>query len=41
MPDEPAYAMTNNAPRTVTEQGHEVLLIRQEGGFHHVLIRKA
>lgn len=31
----------NNVPRTVTEQGHQVLSIRQEGGFHHVLIRKA
>ena len=31
----------NNVPRTVTEQGHEVLSIRQEGGVHHVLIRKA
>jgi TusA-related sulfurtransferase len=31
----------NNVPRTVAEQGHEVLSIRQEGGVHHVLIRKA
>ena len=31
----------NNVPRTVTEQGHQVLSIRQEGSFHHVLIRKA
>ena len=31
----------NNVPRTVAEQGHQVLSIRQEGGFHHVLIRKA
>jgi tRNA 2-thiouridine synthesizing protein A len=30
----------NNVPRTVTEQGHQVLSIRQEGGVHHVLIRK-
>ena len=30
-----------NVPRTVTEQGHQVLSIRQEGGVHHVLIRKA
>jgi tRNA 2-thiouridine synthesizing protein A len=31
----------SNVPRTVTEQGDEVLSIRQEGGMHHVLIRKA
>jgi tRNA 2-thiouridine synthesizing protein A len=31
----------NNVPKTVTEQGHEVLSIRQEGGVYHVLIRKA
>ena len=31
----------NNVPRTVTEQGHEVLSIRQEAGVHHVLIRRA
>jgi tRNA 2-thiouridine synthesizing protein A len=31
----------NNVPRTVTEQGDEVLSIRQEGKVHHVLIRKA
>ena len=31
----------SNVPRTVTEQGDEVLSIRQEGGVHHVLIRKA
>jgi len=30
----------NNVPRTVTEAGHEVLAIREEGGVHHVLIRK-
>ena len=30
----------NNVPRTATEQGHQVLSIRQEGGVHHVLIRK-
>jgi tRNA 2-thiouridine synthesizing protein A len=30
----------NNVPRTVTEAGHEVLSIRQQGGVHHVLIRK-
>jgi tRNA 2-thiouridine synthesizing protein A len=30
----------NNVPRTVTEGGHAVLSIRQEGGVHHVLIRK-
>jgi tRNA 2-thiouridine synthesizing protein A len=29
-----------NVPRTVTEQGHQVLSIRQEGNVHHVLIRK-
>ena len=31
----------NNVPRTVTEAGHQVLSIRQEGKVHHVLIRKA
>ena len=31
----------NNVPRTATEQGHQVLSIRQENGVHHVLIRKA
>jgi TusA-related sulfurtransferase len=31
----------NNVPRTAAEQGHQVLSIRQEDGFHHVLIRKA
>lgn len=31
----------NNVPRTVTEQGHEVLSVRDENGIHHVLIRKA
>ena len=31
----------NNVPRTVTEQGHQVLSIRQEGEIHHVLIRKS
>lgn len=31
----------NNVPRTVAEEGHQVLSIRQEGGVHHVLIRKA
>jgi tRNA 2-thiouridine synthesizing protein A len=30
----------NNVPRTATEQGHQVLSIRQEGNVHHVLIRK-
>jgi TusA-related sulfurtransferase len=30
-----------NVPRIVTEQGHQVLAIRQEGNVHHVLIRKA
>jgi tRNA 2-thiouridine synthesizing protein A len=30
----------NNIPTTVTDQGHEVLSIRQEDGVHHVLIRK-
>jgi len=30
----------NNVPRTVTEQGDQVLSIRQEGKVHHVLIRK-
>ena len=30
-----------NVPRTVAEQGHQVLAIRQEGSVHHVLIRKA
>jgi TusA-related sulfurtransferase len=29
-----------NVPRTVTEVGHQVLSIRQEGNHHHVLIRK-
>ena len=31
----------NNVPRTVTEQGHQVVFIHQVGGVHHVLIRKA
>ena len=31
----------NNVPRTVTEAGHQVVSIRQEGAVHHVLIRKA
>ena len=31
----------NNVPRTVTEQGHQVLSIHQVEGVHHVLIRKA
>ena len=31
----------NNVPRTVTEQGHQVLSIWQEGEIHHVLIRKS
>jgi TusA-related sulfurtransferase len=31
----------NNVPRTVTEQGHQVLSTHQEGGVHHILIRKA
>ena len=31
----------NNVPRTVIEQGHEVVSIRQEGKTHHVVIRKA
>jgi tRNA 2-thiouridine synthesizing protein A len=31
----------NNVPRIVTEAGHQVLSIRQEGRVHHVLIRKA
>ena len=31
----------NNVPRTVTEQGDQVLSIRQEGKAHHVLTRKA
>jgi TusA-related sulfurtransferase len=31
----------DNVPRTAVEQGHEVLSVRQEGGVHHVLIRKA
>jgi tRNA 2-thiouridine synthesizing protein A len=30
----------NNVPRTVTEHGHQVLSIRQEGTVHHVLIRR-
>jgi tRNA 2-thiouridine synthesizing protein A len=30
----------NNVPRTVTEQGHQVVSVRQEGNVHHVLIRK-
>lgn len=30
----------NNIPTTVTDQGHEVLSVRQEDGVHHVLIRK-
>jgi tRNA 2-thiouridine synthesizing protein A len=31
----------NNVPRTVTEQGHQVLSLRQDDGVHHVLTRKA
>jgi TusA-related sulfurtransferase len=31
----------SNVPRTVTEAGHQVLSIRQEGKSHYVLIRKA
>ena len=31
----------NNVPRTVTEQGHQVVSIHQVDGVHHVLIRKA
>ena len=31
----------NNVPRTVIEQGHQVLSVHQEGETHHVLIRKA
>ena len=31
----------SNVPRTVTEQGHQVLSVSQEGKVHHVLIRKA
>ena len=30
----------NNVPRTVIEQGHQVLSVHQEGENHHVLIRK-
>ena len=30
----------NNVPRTVTEQGHQVVSIHQVDGVHHVLIRK-
>jgi tRNA 2-thiouridine synthesizing protein A len=30
----------NNVPRTVTEQGHQVLSVHQDGKTHHVLIRK-
>ena len=31
----------NNVPRTVIDQGHEVLSVHQEGKVHHVLIRRA
>lgn len=31
----------NNVPRTVTEQGHQVVSISEIDGVHHVLIRKA